>query len=71
MAARVLIVEDEPAQRRILDEMVKRFGFETTPAESGLRALEALRGPQGGTYELIILDLMMPKMDGIEFLEKL
>jgi len=71
MAARVLIVEDEPAQRRILDEMVKRFGFETTPAESGLRALEALRGPQGGTYELIILDLMMPEMDGIEFLEKL
>ncbi|NMD07719.1 MAG: sigma-54-dependent Fis family transcriptional regulator, partial [Phyllobacteriaceae bacterium] len=71
MAARVLIVEDEPAQRRILEEMVKRFGFETTPADSGLRALEALRGPQGGTYELIILDLMMPEMDGIEFLEKL
>ncbi len=71
MTARVLIVEDEPAQRRILEEMVKRFGFETTPVDSGMRALEALRGPQGGTYELIILDLVMPEMDGIEFLEKL
>ena len=71
MAARVLIVEDEPAQRRILEEMVKRFGFDVTTADSGLRALEALRGPQGGTYELVILDLVMPEMDGIEFLEKL
>jgi DNA-binding NtrC family response regulator len=71
MASRVLIVEDEPSQRRILEEMVKRFGFDVTVADSGLRALEHLRGPQGGTCELIILDLMMPEMDGIEFLEKL
>ncbi|MBL8791379.1 MAG: sigma-54-dependent Fis family transcriptional regulator [Rhizobiales bacterium] len=71
MAARVLIVEDEPAQRRILEEMVKRFGFEAAAVDGGLKALDALRGPQGGTYELVILDLMMPEMDGIEFLEKL
>jgi DNA-binding NtrC family response regulator len=71
MASRVLIVEDEPAQRRILEEMVKRFGFSPTTTESGLRALEFLRGPQGGTTELVILDLMMPEMDGLEFLEKL
>jgi len=71
MASRVLIVEDEPSQRRILEEMVKRFGFDVTTADSGLRALETLRGPQGGTFELIVLDLMMPEMDGIEFLEKL
>ena len=71
MASRVLIVEDEPAQRRILEEMVKRFGFDVTTADSGIRALESLRGPQGGTFELIVLDLMMPEMDGIEFLEKL
>jgi len=35
MTARVLIVEDDPAQRRILEEMIKRFGFETASAESG------------------------------------
>ena len=71
MASRVLIVEDEPAQRRILEEMVKRFGFDTTTAESGLRGLDYLRGSQGGTVELVILDLVMPEMDGLEFLEKM
>ena len=65
MASRVLIVEDEPAQRRILEEMVKRFGFDVSTADSGMRALEQLRGPQGGTFELVILDLVMPEMDGI------
>ena len=71
MTSRVLIVEDEPAQRRILEEMVKRFGFETVTAENGLKGLEALRAPAGATIELAILDLMMPGMGGLEFLEKL
>lgn len=71
MASRVLIIEDEPAQRRILEEMVKRFGFEAATAESGLRGLDYMRGSQGGTVELVILDLVMPEMDGLEFLEKL
>ncbi|CAN5413371.1 sigma-54 dependent transcriptional regulator [soil metagenome] len=71
MPSRVLIVEDDPAQRRILEEMVKRFGFEARSAESGLKGLDVLNGPSGGQIELIILDLMMPEMDGLEFLEKM
>ncbi len=71
MAARVLIVEDEPAQRRILEECVKRFGFEAYCAESGRKGLDVLRGPGGSTIELVILDLMMPEMDGLEFLEQM
>ena len=71
MTSRVLIVEDEPAQRRILEEMVKRFGFEIHAAENGLKALEILGTPTGATIELAILDLMMPGMGGLEFLEKL
>ncbi|MDP4822969.1 MAG: response regulator, partial [Aestuariivirgaceae bacterium] len=47
MASRILIIEDEPAQRRILEEMVKRFGFDVISAENGLRGLEILGGPQG------------------------
>ena len=39
MAARVLIVEDDPAQRRILEEMVKRFGFEPVSVEGGQRRI--------------------------------
>jgi DNA-binding NtrC family response regulator len=71
MASRILIVEDDPTQRRILEEMVKRFGFEAILADSGSRALEILGGNAGGTIELIILDLIMPGMDGLEFLEKM
>ena len=69
MASRVLIVEDEPAQRRILEETVKRLGFDVTTAESGVRGLEVLKGPGGAAVELVILDLVMPEMGGIEFLE--
>ena len=71
MTARILIVEDEPAQRRILEEMVKRFGFDAIVADSGFKALEVLASPVGATTALIVLDLMMPGMDGLAFLEKL
>ena len=71
MASRILIVEDDPAQRRILEELVKRFGFDASAADGGLKGIEVLNGPQGGSIELVILDLMMPGMDGLEFLEKL
>jgi DNA-binding NtrC family response regulator len=71
MASRILIVEDDPAQRRILEELVKRLGFDTTTADGGQKGLEALNGPNGGHIELIILDLIMPGMDGLEFLEKM
>jgi DNA-binding NtrC family response regulator len=71
MASRVLIVEDEAAQRRILEETVKRLGFDVSTAESGVRGLEVLKGPGGASVELVILDLVMPEMGGLEFLESL
>ncbi len=71
MMSRVLIVEDEPAQRRIIEEIVKRSGFEASTAESGAKALDILRGPGGAGVALVILDLVMPEMDGLEFLEHL
>jgi DNA-binding NtrC family response regulator len=71
MASRVLIVEDEAAQRRILEETVKRLGFDVATAESGLRGLDYLRTSNGASVELVILDLVMPEMGGLEFLESL
>jgi DNA-binding NtrC family response regulator len=71
MSYRVLIIEDEPAQRRILEEMIKRFGFEALTAENGQKGLEVLLSPSGSSISLVILDLMMPGMTGLEFLEKL
>jgi DNA-binding NtrC family response regulator len=70
MASRVLIIDDDPAQRRILEEMVKRLGLSALAVDGGARALEILQGPQSSGIELIILDLMMPAMDGLQFLEK-
>ncbi len=67
----VLIVEDDPAQRRILEEMVKRMGFAAFPAESGAKALDLLAGPRGAGFELVLLDLVMPGIDGLEFLDRL
>ena len=64
MAVRVLIVEDDPAQRRILEEMVRRFGCDPMPVDGGQKALDVLRSQSGGAIELIILDLNMPGMDG-------
>jgi DNA-binding NtrC family response regulator len=71
MTSRVLIVEDDPAQRRILEELVKRSGFEALAVDGAQRGLDMLKGQSGAGIELIILDLNMPGMDGLEFLERL
>jgi len=71
MAKRVLIVDDDPAQRRILEETVKRFGFETKAANCGQQALDLLEKADHGGISLIILDLVMPDIDGMEVLDRL
>jgi DNA-binding NtrC family response regulator len=70
MPAHVLIIDDDPVQRRILEEMIKRFGLGVFSVESGGKGLELVESPQGTAIELIILDLLMPVMDGLEFLQK-
>ena len=70
MTKRVLIVDDDPAQRRILEETLKRFGFETRTAASGEQALQLLDGPDAGTISLVLLDLVMPGIDGMAVLAK-
>ncbi len=71
MASGILIIEDDPTQRRILEELIRRFGFETMLAENALKGLEILASPSGKRVHLVVLDLFMPEMDGLEFLEKL
>ncbi len=48
-----------------------RMGYEAMPVESGAKALAAFGGPQGGDITLVILDLVMPDMDGMTVLERL
>jgi len=71
MAERILIVDDDPVQRRILEAAIKRFGFETLTAETGDEALAALTGPDAGEIVLIVLDLVMPDLDGMGVLERM
>ncbi|HEX2840307.1 sigma-54 dependent transcriptional regulator [Hyphomicrobium sp.] len=71
MAKRILIVDDDPAQRRILEETVKRFGFETRSTNSGEQALEVLEGSDRNSISLVLLDLVMPGIGGMAVLERL
>ncbi|MFM7083561.1 MAG: sigma-54-dependent transcriptional regulator [Hyphomicrobium sp.] len=71
MSKRVLIVDDDPIQRRILDEMVKRLGFETKTTSTGEQALEILDTVDRGGISLVLLDLVMPGMDGMAVLDRL
>ena len=67
----VLIVDDDPAQRRILEETIKRLGYETRTAQGGEQALQILEGPDRGAIALVLLDHVMPGIDGMEVLKRL
>ncbi len=71
MAKRVLIVDDDPAQRRILEETVKRLGFDVKTAQGGDQALQILESPEKDAIALVLLDLVMPGTDGMAVLERI
>ena len=64
----MLIVDDNATNRKILSHQLGSWGMIHSEAESGPRALELLRAAaaDGVAYDLAILDLMMPEMDGFE-----
>ncbi len=65
---RTLIVDDNATNREILHQQVLSWGMPNSCTESGLKALDWLReaAGRGEPYELAILDMMMPEMDGVE-----
>jgi len=63
MAARILVVDDDPVQRRLLDNMVRKFGHEPVLAESGEQAAAMLGN--GDRFDCVVLDLVMPDLDGL------
>ena len=70
MTQAILIVDDDPAQRRILEEVVNRDGYRAIPVESGEAAIAYLDGPSGAEISLVVLDLVMPGIDGMEVLKR-
>src|SRR5690606_2596913 len=70
MTQAILIVDDDPTQRRILEEVVKRDGYRAVPVDGGEAALAYLDGPSGAEISLVVLDLVMPGVDGMEVLKR-
>jgi CheY-like chemotaxis protein len=60
----VLIVDDDPDAREVMEEVAHSLGLETRSASDGLEALDVLRNTEKDPPGLIMLDLMMPSMDG-------
>src|SRR5438067_9671769 len=65
---RVLVVEDEPAIRMFLVDALQDEGYEVVAAANGVQALELLAGQQWRP-DVIVLDMLMPAMDGMAFAE--
>lgn len=64
MAGTILLVDDDAGMRRLLRKMLEMGGYSVVEAADGLEALAQL---ENITPEIIILDVMMPNMDGITF----
>jgi DNA-binding NtrC family response regulator len=64
---RILIVDDDPGQRSLLDSFLRTQGFETVTADSGGRALEIL---SAGKFDMMISDVRMPGLTGLETLRR-
>ena len=62
-STRVLVVEDNPVNAVVVRTMLERLGFLSEHASSGLEALQAVRRQ---SYDLVLMDMLMPEMDGLE-----
>ncbi|MEJ0027049.1 MAG: sigma-54 dependent transcriptional regulator [Rhizomicrobium sp.] len=71
MAQTILVVDDDPVQRRLLEAAITRSGMHVVTAPGGGPALDLIGGPRGEQINLVLLDLVMPDMGGLEVLGKL
>jgi DNA-binding NtrC family response regulator len=71
MSETVLIVDDDPVQRRLLEAMVGRFGYRVIIAEGGDAAAALLTGPDAASIDCVVLDLVMPDLDGLGVLARM
>lgn len=68
MSYRALIVEDDPAIRRLVEKLLRRHQIEIDVAGDGRTAIDKLRT---NTYSVLVLDLMVPEMNGFDVIEHL
>jgi DNA-binding NtrC family response regulator len=70
MAERVLIVDDDPVHRRLIENMATRFGYVAETADGGEAAVAMLTAG-GARFDCVILDLVMPDLDGLGVLARM
>ena len=68
MAKKILVVDDDPAALRLVQYILQREGYEVITASNGL---EGLRKATGESPDLIVLDIMLPGIDGFEIASRL
>src|SRR3569832_582554 len=71
MAASNLIADDDPVKRRQVENMVQKSGYEANVVNNGDDVKERLAGPDAATIDAIVLDLVMPGLDGMGGLSKM
>ena len=71
MSERILVVDDDPVQRRLIENMVRKFGYEAIVAEGGDQAARILNGDAAAPIDCVVLDLVMPDLDGLGLLGRL
>jgi len=68
MAERILVVDDDDGVREALSEFLRSLGYSVVSVESGEKALAAFGK---GEFDVVMADLIMPKMDGMELLQRI
>ncbi|MEM7290911.1 MAG: sigma-54 dependent transcriptional regulator, partial [Pseudomonadota bacterium] len=69
MSETILVVDDEPVQRRLLQASLEKLGYKPHCVDGGQAALDALNGKHGDKIRAVILDLVMPEIDGLAVLK--
>jgi DNA-binding NtrC family response regulator len=67
----ILIVDDDPVQCRLLEGMLQKLGYETLVRDNGDAALALLGAPEGVRIDCVVLDLVMPNLDGLGVLARM
>jgi CheY-like chemotaxis protein len=67
MGKRILVVDDQESMRHMLADLLEMMGHESRTVQSGIEALEQL----GDDVDLVITDLNMPEMDGLELMKRI
>src|SRR6201995_6044219 len=71
MAASILIADDDAVQRRLVENMVQKCGYEAVVVDSGDAAIAMLTAPDAPAIDAVVLDLVMPGLDGMGVLAKI